>query len=252
MIRSMNKFLIAGLLVIAVILGGLSLMFGIWVMRSATSSALPMVMVPITESDQWYTVQGQYPQFLHAPEGLNREIQNYVESQLAQFKQNAMDNWNGREATLPADQRQNVPDQPFDFTLIWDPIQLTPQTISMVIHIEDFEGGANERYDLRAFNYDLQNRRDISLGDLFPNQPDYLQKISSLSHDRLLSHFNELGAGQGVVQSMLESGAAPTAANFSNFTFSGDQITVYFQKYQVAPGSFGEQEVTFFKKDISP
>ena len=32
--------------------------------------------------------------------------------------------------------------------------------------------------------------------------------------------------------------------NFSNFTFTDNSITVYFPKYAVAPGSFGEQEIS--------
>jgi hypothetical protein len=49
---------------------------------------------------------------------------------------------------------------------------------------------------------------------------------------------------------MIEGGTDPTEENYKEFTFDADSITLYFQRYQVAPGAAGSIEITIYKNQL--
>ncbi len=209
---------------------------------STTSLALNVVSVHDT-SNPLYRIDVEYPEISAAPVEWNASIKTFIDGKIAEFEKNSNDNWKARQDTAPANAPVPAPQgEPFYLKISWSPEQLNAHYLSFIIRLEAFEGGANERQELWTWNYDLEQHRDISLGDLFPNVPDYLTKIAKLSHDELLPQL-QIASDDNASQDMLNAGTAPTAENFQNFLFNDQIVTIYFPKYQVAPGVFGEQHV---------
>ena len=106
-----------------------------------------------------------------------------------------------------------------------------------------YTGGSGGLQDLKTFNYDISNNKPVVIADLLGNRSDYLQYLSDTAREQLRQSQTE-GSSWYTPGEMLTSGTEPVLENFSNFTFTDNSITVYFPKYAVAPGSFGEQEIS--------
>lgn len=78
-----------------------------------------------------------------------------------------------------------------------------------------------------------------------------LQKVSKLVKPKVAANLDPTGSwGDGGTEEMLEEGTAPTLENYKNFTFNQDSLTIYFQKYQVAPGASGSQKVVLYRSEL--
>lgn len=211
---------------------------------NTASSSLPVDIVSVHDtSSKLWTLSIEYPQFLFAPASFNKEISDAVNAHLADFEKNSQDNWHARQATTPTGTPvEQFPSSPFDFIVTWEPAQINTHYISVIVRFSFFQGGASGVDELETFNYDLAGGHDMTLADLFAGTPDYLGKISQLSRQQLTGALT--AASEGHLQTdMLDAGTAPTVDNFKNFTFTDYRVTVYFPRYQVAPGSFGEQQI---------
>ncbi len=206
----------------------------------ADAASLPMAIVSITESASTSpAVTVEYPQFPTLSTDFNSSIASSTLSRLADFRQAAAETMAARQAT--GDPSAVIPPSDYSFIASWQPAQSNSRYVSFIERYDSYTGGANENQDIQTFNYDLRSGREIALADLFPDAPDYLNEISSIARQELLSSLNEASNGN-VSMSMLDDGTAPTADNFADFTFYGYAVTFYFPKYAVAPGSFGEQK----------
>ena len=233
------------------------LVAGYWLALPAKQVVAPVVGVPMnvisirdTSSSQIYAVTGEYPQFGNVTPDFNVAIASYVDANLSQFKTSAVQNWQARLATMPTGTVNTLPAQSFTFDTSWTPDQINSRYISIIVRLEYFDGGANETQLLQTFNYDVAAKKMMTLANLFPNVPGYLSKIATIAIQQLTSSENNNSNGNAVTD-MIQQGAAPMATNYSNFTFNDDVVNIYFPKYQVAPGSFGEQEVGIVRSTIN-
>lgn len=218
-----------------------------------TQNTNSMRIVAVRDNtNQLYTIAIEYPQFDGASDAFNREISGWVDAMLSDFKKNSEDNWKGRQDTAPPGQKkEQFPSSPFTFAITWESKQINPSAISIIVRMDSYDGGANGRQELKTFNYDGVNKKDVSLADLFPKNAGYLGKVSKYAHDRLVEDLASSGDGSGdILGSMISDGTAPTEGNFSNFMFNDDVIDFYFPKYQVAPGVYGEQHIIMPRKGI--
>jgi hypothetical protein len=211
---------------------------------------IKIVSIRDTNTSQLYRVTGEYPQFAGASDNFNAAIASYITSNLAQFKSDSTANQKAREATMPAGSKDTLPPQSFYFTVQWQPEQVNNRYISVIARIEYYNGGANETQLLRTFNYDLTNKKIMTLQDLFPKVTNYLQQVTQLSRQELQSSLTSASNGHPALD-ILQEGTTPTADHYSNFTFNDDAVTIYFPKYQVAPGVFGEQKVRIVRSTIN-
>lgn len=199
-----------------------------------------------------YTIAMEYPQFDMASDAFNGEIADWVNSELSDFKKNSADNWKGRQDTTPPGQKKEAyPSSPFTFAITWEAKQINENFISVIVRMDSYEGGAHGRQELKTFNYDVAGEKDVTLADLFPGNAGYLGKVSTYARERLIEDPTLSADGGGdIVANMISEGTAPTAENFSNFMFNDDVIDIYFPKYQVAPGVYGEQHVIMARRGI--
>jgi hypothetical protein len=199
-------------------------------------------VVSIQETQPLYSIEVEYPQLKNASPSLNSQISSNIENSITEFKQNSTANWQARQNSMPNASPEPAPTTPpFFLTTTWQPYQLNSQYVSLIVRNSAFEGGANSSQTLATYNFDLQNQKSLTLADVLPAEDDLLEKVSAIARQQLA---DSLAVDGGRVDTqMLDDGTQPTADNFANFTFDHTNVTIFFPKYQVAAGVYGEQQV---------
>jgi len=87
-----------------------------------------------------------------------------------------------------------------------------------------------------TLNYDLGRGQELSLGDLFLPNTNFLETISAYCITELKK--------QPYADVFTWNGAQPTAENYRNWNITPDGLLITFDAYQVAPGAAGPQKVT--------
>ena len=209
-------------------------------------NSLPVDINSVQESDKFFRIEGEYPQFKMAATDFNQKIASLISGKINNFKKESLDNWKARLETMPVGEPvpQNPP-TPFDFIASWQPTQLNNKYLSFVIKIYYFTGGAHGNEEIYAFNYDMLKKKEISINDFFGSSQEALKKISEVSAQDIISQLQSTGWKEfDNIKEMVNQGTAPVPENFKDFNFNNYSLIVYFQKYQVAPGAAGSLTVT--------
>ncbi|MCL5438634.1 MAG: DUF3298 and DUF4163 domain-containing protein [Patescibacteria group bacterium] len=205
----------------------------------------------VKENTKLYKISVGYPQFETLPKSFDEEIKTFVSNSINEFKKNTDENHKLLEKNSTPEEISKFPEQMYSLSITWSPEQLNNQYISFITRVNAFEGGANERQEIKTFNYDIVNKKDVVISDLFKNDPNYAQQISEFVINDLTGQFRNqpnCPYDNCVPKDMIDSGAGANANNFKNFTFNDNAIIFYFPKYQVAPGAYGEQKVIMSRK----
>ena len=181
----------------------------------------------------------EYPQFPSLSADFNSAIKSSVITRLDEFRQESADAYKARKATAPVDQYITPSD--FNFIAKWEPAQINSRYVSFIIRFDSYTGGANENQELQTFNYDVRTGRMMSIADL-ASSTALLQMLSRESRSQLGAHFKDVAGPHAPLDQMTAS-TTPDAGNFQDFTFTDYLLNIYFPKYSVAPGAFGEQKV---------
>ncbi len=110
--------------------------------------------------------------------------------------------------------------------------------------------------------YDKNTGERIEISDIF--NEDFLAVVSDFSRKKLKEKVEAEAENLGEntsqqakdeykerLNEMIDEGTKPTVENFDSVSFSPDGVlTIYFDKYQVAPGSSGVQKVDIPVKDL--
>ena len=108
--------------------------------------------------------------------------------------------------------------------------------ISYVFTIFVNTGGAHPNTIIDTISYDKKENKMITISELVKNNPNLLAFLSNKSREELLK--NKDLQNQSIKEMLLE-GTSPTNDNFKNFAFTSNGFTIYFNRYQVAPYSYG-------------
>lgn len=213
-------------------------------------SSLPVNIESIQESDSFFSIHAEYPQFETADPDFNQEIAVLISGKIDSFKKESLDNWKSRLDTMPADKPlPKGPEQPFEFIASWQSAQLNNKYLSLLIRIYYFTGGAHGNEEIYAFNYDIVKKKKIGIEDFFDSPQEALKKISKISAQDITSQLQSREWKiDDNLKEMLNQGTAPVFDNFKNFNFDSHNLILYFQKYQVAPGAVGSLTVTISKQ----
>lgn len=214
-----------------------------------TENSLSMSTSFIHQTDNFYNIQVEYPQFTNIDSAFNKKISDLIKSEVETFKKDAKDNYEARRATAPAQEPlPENPEIPFDFIGSWEPTQLNDAYISFVIRWYYFVGGAHGVTEVYAFNYDLKKDKEITILDFLNSSQPALEKLANLARQDITSQLQSNGITiDSSLQQMIESGTKPTKENYQNFNFNYNSLTIYFQQYQVAFGAAGPITVNFYK-----
>ena len=213
--------------------------------KQPSISSLPVNIQSIRESGSFFCIRAEYPQFETAGSDFNQEITTLISGKIDSFKKESLDNWKTRLDTIPAGKPvpQN-PEGPFTFIAWWQSTQLNTTYLSLVIKIYYFSGGAHGNEEIHAFNYDMLQKKKIRINNFFDSSQEALKKISEISAQDIISQLQSQGWKENdSLKEMVNQGTAPVFENFRNFNFDPHSLTIYFQRYQVAPGAVGSLTV---------
>ncbi len=158
---------------------------------------------------------------------LNKEINEFIQKTTNDFGQSLSDN------TIQKDQYYTL--------YIQFEMYEYKHIISIVFTVETYTGGAHPNHSLLTFNYDTTQDKMITIDNLYEENKDILDLLSSLSRKTLLA---DPKFSQGNNIDMLKEGTAPRKDNFQNFVFTEQGLKIYFNYYQIAPYYLGTSEVT--------
>jgi len=215
----------------------------------SSTSSLPVKIHSIRESDSFFYVQAEYPEFLAASDDFNHEIAALISDKISGFKEQSTDNWKARLDTVPAgNPLPENPERPFPFIASWGSAQLNTQFLSLVVRIYYFSGAAHGNEEIHVFNYDMSQKRKVGIEDLLDSSQEALRAISKISAEDITSQLKSRGWKEDdTLKEMIKGGTAPTFDNFEAFNFDPQGLTIYFGKYQVAPGAAGSLTVRITK-----
>lgn len=133
--------------------------------------------------------------------------------------------------------------QPFTFENQWKVPLNDESCVSVLLTAYQFTGGANGVEQMASFTWNKITQKIMPLESFLPlvlAEPT-LASLAQICRQELtaaLSAENDTN-----LQEMIQTGTEPIAENYQIFTISEKGLTIYFQKYQVAPGSAGTQAV---------
>jgi len=106
------------------------------------------------------------------------------------------------------------------------------------------DAAAHPGLNSMTWNYDLGQGRELTLGDLFLPNTNYLETISNYCLTEL--------SKQPYADSFFLDGAKPTPENYRNWNIASEGLLVTFDAYQVAPGAAGPQQITVPYSELTP
>ncbi len=114
----------------------------------------------------------------------------------------------------------------------------SPGTVSYVFTIDEDTLGAHPNSIFKTFTFNDKTGQNLALADLFNPGTDYLGTLSTIARASLSKQL-----GPADPNDFINTGTAPTNANFQNFALDGTNLVLLFPPYQVAPYSSGPQTV---------
>lgn len=216
----------------------------------------------ISEQTPYTNIDAQIPHFKNASIEFNKKIENSITELIQEHKKEAEENWKARlETALPGQDLPQTPTDPIDRLYFYSkfdtPAQNNDSYISVLVRFGGYTGGAHPYEEVISFNYDVKNKREIVLADIFIDNPQYLSVISDFSRTELMNRFtknlkenfdspkDQEEYIKTIIEPMLFDGTDPNKPeNFRNFTFNEKEITFHFSQYQVGPYVLGLQDVT--------
>lgn len=204
------------------------------------NEGVSLIVKTITENTEQYDIYAEYPQFSHVSDEFNEGIETGINEAIQSFKDEVSDMGEGVQSSKK------------EFSGSWESAQMNEKIISIIIRTSYYTGGAHGGRDIKTFSYDVDKDTPISLADLFPKTPDFLEKLSRYSISDLQKSLAYAEQREPNID-MIVLGASPDIRNFTRFTVSRDgMITLYFPEYQVAPYASGEQKVVMPISFIEP
>ena len=146
-----------------------------------------------------------------------------------------------REVALePGSAPESVPENyaEWEFTGTFELSRPCEGVVSVLFNLYTYTGGAHGSRECVCFNLDLQNGRELQLGDLFDNPGTALGLLSDWSRTALTKQLAEDGD-----EALIRAGTEPVTENFDCLVLQEGGVRILFPVYQVAPWSVGEQRV---------
>lgn len=196
-------------------------------------SSIPGVSsVRAMPSTDIYQADMDIPEIADEPE-LNKLISDQVNSWFDDFI---------NEAEL---NRQMAEDfgQPFTFENQWKVALNSNDCTSILLTAYQFVGGANGEDKMASITWNKITNKPMGIEEFLPlvlAEPS-LEALAQACRQQLT--ISLAAENNPDLVDMIDSGTEPTPENYDVFTVSDLGLTVYFEKYQVAPGSEGTQAV---------
>lgn len=193
---------------------------------------------PIKESNKklMYEIEAQYPQITGGNnpnfEKFNQAARGAVTKTVADFRKE-MAPQPGEDEPRPEGSMGS------DLTMGYDIALAQDDLVSVEFNVGSYyQGAAHPNSYSEVLNYDLKNGKQLKLADLFKPGAKYLQAIASYCVAEL-----KKDKDKGLLDSVFEKGASPTADNYKSWTITRRGLGISFDPYQVGPYAAGPQYV---------
>lgn len=190
---------------------------------------LVSVLTTETSQDPPFTINSQTPKLTGSNDprvlAFNQRLEELVTKEVDSFRQDFQENTtqmpgNGSflEVTyVLVSQITDIWSIKFDFSFYYD-------------------GAAHPGLYSITVTYDLDQGRELALGDIFLPNSGYLEAISFFC-------ISELNTRNPDFADFVAAGAAPTPDNYRNWNIAEDGLMITFDEYQVAPYAAGPQTI---------
>lgn len=220
----------------------------------------------LKQNNQYTTVDITYPELKNLDMKENRKIAEFFARFISEHNKVSKENMKARFDTDPENKGK-------DFSTLvlsdedkyaadggYTAVQVNDMYISLLYSYGAYQGGAHGFQNLLSYNYDVKNKKALTLSDILKDkkieQGSVLEFLSEESRKQLLQKFApdveykrssddlvyDKDQYEFIIQSIYD-GTEPTAENFNVYTFTPDELTIYFGQYQVASYVDGIQEV---------
>lgn len=191
-------------------------------------------------------VKEKYTIKLIKPTGLPAEIQTKIESAYKAAKDSFLE--------LAKDNSQEIK---YALEVNQPKVYQSGDYVSILIEFYENTGGAHPNFNYFSISYSQITGREAGLSDILENKNTnneiykYLSTtIEPIAIDALIKqvegdHKIE-GAEKEALKSSVKIGLNPVAENFLVWYLNGENIIFVFSPYQIAPYSFGKQEVSMY------
>jgi len=242
--KSLAIFLFIALIIIA---GVLLFRYKKSVLQIEQKADNPLVVQDktITDNTNPFKINITYPE-IAGLDDFNQKAKAIVDKELNTFKTNSLENDQAVKDTDP----ENYAKYPreYELDISYEKGEINNDLISIIFNVYNFEGGAHGASYFVPLNYNVETKKEIKLMDLFPNDENYLQKISDFCVEDLTSQLTKSGGIEMTEASWIQRGAGPTEENFQLFLIDSDNtIIFYFPQYQVAAYAAGNFKVVMPK-----
>lgn len=212
---------------------------------ASTTPAVTNVSQSMDEKNdaQKYSVSVKYPQFAGVADEqtqatINTLIKSKMQKDVTAFKKEVAAN------TPPPE----LKDAQAELLIKYTVVQSGPRYISVQFEVMDSQVGmAHPNNYNEVFNYDLEEKKEVKLADLFKKDSNYLKILSNISHESLIAQQKDDPAAPTLV----DAGTGAKASNFILFTLSSSDLILLFDPATVAPSFNGTMKVTIPWGDIS-
>ncbi len=206
----------------------------------------------VTKSTDTISVDVTYPNVSGTGkeiEDTNLILRSDIDKRIASFEIEAEDSMNA-DIDLPKDIKSSVIGSP-------SIEEKNARYVSLFMGMEWYNrGAAHPSHTIDTYIYDYQNKKLVTVSDLFKQGSNYLTVLSKLSKEDLIAQSKQGDMGYVYDEAMVTDGTAPRADNFSKILPIKDGLVIYFDEYQVAAYAAGPQQVTIpygkLKDIISP
>lgn len=173
----------------------------------------------ISAETEVLVINAAYPEF--GIPNIDAEIKSYIQKAVSDFKTENSEPYPGQPVKNSFGSNYRV--------------VRGPETVSVIMNIETYTGGAHGNLVIKTFVYSTTSER-LSIGSFFKPGSNYLTKLSTLTRAALAEKSSD--------ESWDDEGTAPVSENFEAF-YIGEtgKLVIVFQPYQVGPWVVGTPSV---------
>ena len=187
-----------------------------------------------------YEIDVEYPQVSSTLdkryEKFNQEAKNLVVKKIAAFKADMAKQAAEAEPTPEVDASAPGSDMSIGYTIK----TARDDLISILFDVGGYySGAAHPNSYTDVLNYDVKAGKVLKLADLFKPGAKYLQVLSAYS----IKDLKRQSKDGSLPDDMIQSGAAPKAANYKSWAITKKGLEITFDAYQVGPYAAGAQTV---------
>jgi hypothetical protein len=190
---------------------------------------VPSLVNHVIETDT-YVMENNIPS---AAEASYPELYTYVTQQMKDFEAQY-----GQDEDL-----KQIQTAPYELQ-IDTKIATSTQTISFIVSMYQYTGGAHGNTTIQTFTYDKLGKY-ITDKDVFAS-PDWKSQVSPYIQQYLSEHIGKYSTSE-----QIQGGTNPTKDNLNVWYLTDDAVVFIFEQYTVGPYVLGIQEVSVPKQEIT-